>query len=220
LLISASILAADFADLARAVAEAEAAGVDSVHVDIFDGHYVRNLAFGPKTVADLRRRTSLPLHAHLEIRRPCDFIPDFAAAGASMIVVQEDSAGPDACGEIPVCLDAIRVAGCAAGLCVNPDRPLERVLPYLDGLDMLLFLSVHPGFGGQPFQPHVLDKLRAAREACSGLAHPPLIAIDGGVGPANVAACVDAGAQVLIVGSALFGGDVAQNARRLREAAR
>jgi ribulose-phosphate 3-epimerase len=217
--ISASILAADFADLAAAVAAAEAAGVHSIHVDVFDGHYVRNLAFGPKTVADLRRRTALPLHAHLEMRRPCDFIAEFAVAGADMIVVQEDSAGAEDCGELAVSLDAIRAAGCGVGLCVNPDRPLARALPYLDGLDMLLFLSVNPGFGGQPFQPHTLDKLRAARDACAKLARPPTLAIDGGINAGNIRACVDAGAELVIVGSALFRGDVAENARRLQEAA-
>jgi ribulose-phosphate 3-epimerase len=219
LLISGSILAADFADLAGAVATAERAGVDSIHVDVFDGHYVRNLAFGPKTVADLRRRTSLPLHAHLEIRRPCDFIAEFAAAGADMIIVQEDSGGPEDCGELAVSLDAIRVAGCEVGLCVNPDRPLARALPYLDLIDMLLFLSVPPGFGGQPFQPRVLEKLAAARDACAGLPRRPLLAIDGGIHGGNVRQCVDAGADVVIVGSALFGGDVGANARGLRRAA-
>jgi ribulose-phosphate 3-epimerase len=217
--ISASILAADSADLAGAVAEAERGGIDSIHVDIFDGHYVRNLAFGPQTVADLRRRTALPLHAHLEVSRPCDFLAEFAAAGADMIVVQEDTLGPDACADIPACLVEIRAAGCQVGLCVNPDRPFDRVAPYLDGLDMLLFLSVNPGFGGQPFQPRTLEKLRAARDAWARLARPPRIAIDGGVNASNIRACVAAGAEVVIVGSALFRGDVAENARRLREAA-
>ena len=213
--ISASILAADFADLAGAVAEAEGAGIHSLHIDVFDGHDVRNLAFGPETVADLRRRTSLPLHAHLEIARPVDFIAQFSAAGAHMIIVQEDT-----CSDIPACLAAIRKGGCEAGLCVNPDRPLARALPSLEGLDMLLFISVHPGFGGQPFQGHVLEKLAAAREACAGLKSPPAIAIDGGVNASNVASCVRAWADVVIVGSGLFvGRSVAENARALREAA-
>jgi ribulose-phosphate 3-epimerase len=212
--IAASILSADFGDLAGAVAQAESAGVEAIHIDVMDGHYVRNLTFGPKTVLDLRRRTALPLHVHLEIARPADFIGEFAGAGANMIIVQEDT-----CADIPACLDAIRAAGAAPGLCLNPGRPFAAVAPYLARVDLLLFLSVHPGFGGQAFQASVLEKVREARQAMVGLVHPPLIGMDGGINPATVRACVVAGAELLAAGSAIFAGgaSIADNVRALRD---
>ncbi len=211
--ISASILAANFSDLGGAVRDAETAGADSIHIDFMDGHYVHNLTFGLDLIPALRRHTSLPLIAHLEIANPDEFIQDFARAGADIIIVCED-----ACPDLGATIRAIRSGGVQAGVSLNPDRPLDLAKDHLDGLDMLLLMSVVPGWGGQAFIPSVLPKIAEGRRLIDGLARPVALAVDGGVNRDTVVDVVRAGADTLIMGSAVYsGGDVARNVGSLRD---
>jgi ribulose-phosphate 3-epimerase len=210
--ISPSILAADTANLAAAVRAAAAGGADSLHIDIMDGHYVANYAFSPKTLADLRRVTTLPLHAHLEVGNPDAVLPLFAEA--NMIIVQED-ATPD----LAATIAAIRQLGCAVGVAVNRDRPVEPLLPVLDRVDLLLVMAVEPGFGGQPFDASVLDKVHwlHVQRAQSGCGFA--IGLDGGINAVTIAPAVAAGADFFAVGSAAFTGDITAAVQQLRTAA-
>jgi ribulose-phosphate 3-epimerase len=211
--ISASILAADFSDLGRAVRDAEDAGADSIHIDYMDGHYVHNLTFGLDLIPALKRHTGLPLLVHLEIANPDDFITDFAQAGADMITVCEDT-----CPDLGATLGAIRSEGVKAGVSINPDQPLELVEGHWDELDMILLMSVVPGWGGQAFIPSVLPKIAEARRLIDGLDRPIALGVDGGVNRDTVVDVVRAGADTLIMGSAVYsGGNVASNMGHLRD---
>ena len=195
--ISPSLLAADTMHLAEAVRAVQAAGAHSLHIDVMDGHYVANLAFSPKNVADLRGVTNLPLHVHLEVDNPLACIPLFAHA--DLIIVQEDTV-PDLEG---LCV-RLREAGIQVGVAVNPDRPVERLLPWLRQIDLLLVMAVWPGFGGQSFDAGVLPKVDWAWTQRRGLDARYLIGIDGGVSAATVPAAVSAGVDCLIAGSSIF----------------
>lgn len=209
---SPSILAADFSNLAQAVRAVEEAGAASIHIDIMDGHYVHNFTFGLGLFPALRRHTLLPLIAHLEIANPDAFIADFAGAGATGIIVCEDT-----CPDLKATIQAMRSVGVQVGVSLNPDRALSLVQPYLEQIDHLIILSVWPGFGGQRFNPSVLPKIEAARFLFNHMSRPPVLAVDGGLNQDNVAAVVRAGADTLIVGSAIFGdGSVGDNLKRLR----
>jgi len=214
--ISASILNADFARLGDEIERAQRAGVDSIHLDVMDGHFVDNLSLGPVVVEGLRGRSALPYHSHLMISRPLRFIERFVEAGSDLIAFHVEADDPAA--EV---IDAIHDRGCAAGLALNPETPAAAVLPYLDRLDLLLLMTVHPGFGGQAFIADVLPKMRELRDeiARRGLELP--IAVDGGVGLDTVGAAFAAGGEVLVTGSALYrvDGDLAPVVDALREAA-
>jgi ribulose-phosphate 3-epimerase len=210
--LSPSILAADTANLAAAVHVAAAGGADSLHIDIMDGHYVANYAFSPKTVADLRRVTALPLHAHLEVGNPDAVIPLFA--DADLIIVQEDTT-PD----LATSIGAIRRLGCAVGVAVNRDRPVAPLLPLLTQVDLLLVMAVEPGFGGQPFDASVLDKVRWLHAERLQSALDFAIGLDGGVTLETIGAATAAGADFFAVGSAAFTGEGAVAVQRLRAAA-
>lgn len=215
--LSASILNADFARLGEEVARAAAGGVDSIHLDVMDGHFVGNISFGAPVVAALRPHTGIPFHAHLMIEDPLRYAADFVGAGSDLIVFHvEATDDPDAVTE------AIRRAGRQAGLALNPETPAEAVHPYLERIDLLLVMTVHPGFGRQPFLTDVLRKLEslAAEATRRGLDLP--IAVDGGVNFETIGAAHRAGGDVLVVGSALYEerGDLAPVVERFRAAAR
>lgn len=197
--LAPSILSADFARLADAVGAIERAGADWVHVDVMDGHFVPNLTFGPKMVADLRKATRLPLDVHLMIESPDDWIDRYVAAGATYVTVHIEAAL-----ELGRALGRIRDRGAKAGLTLNPETPVEAVLPYLADVDLLLVMSVHPGFGGQKFIESALAKLRTIRRAIDERRLPVELEVDGGVKLDNVRAVVDAGASVVVAGSAVF----------------
>ena len=214
--ISASILNADFAALGDEVRRAVAGGVDSIHLDVMDGHFVDNISMGPVAVAALRPLSRLPFHSHLMISRPLAFVDEFVEAGSDVVVahVEADDRPADF-------IAAVRAAGRGAGLAINPGTPADAVLPFLDRLDLLLVMSVHPGFGGQAFIRDVLPKVQTLRDEIErrGLRLP--IAIDGGVNHDTVGVAHAAGAEGLVCGSALYrhAGDLAPAVRGLRHAA-
>ncbi len=197
--LAPSILNADFAHLGDAVQAVERAGADWVHVDVMDGHFVPNLTFGPKMVADLRKATRLPLDVHLMIERPDDWVDRYVDAGAAYVVVHIEAVK-----DVRGTLGRIRKRGAAAGLTLNPETPVEAVLPFLRELDLVLVMSVRPGFGGQKFIESSLDKVRRLRAALDEARSGALLEVDGGIKLDNVRRVVDAGATVVVAGSAVF----------------
>jgi ribulose-phosphate 3-epimerase len=200
-LIAPSILSADFARLAEEVRRVEKAGADWLHVDVMDGHFVPNLTIGPVVVHWLKKCTRLPLDVHLMIERPEKYIPHFAKAGAWNITVHWE-----ACRRPAEVLRLIKKQGCRAGLSVRPRTPIEKVAPYLKDLDVVLVMTVEPGFGGQSFMPDMLPKIRWLREQNKKLkrSHRPWIEVDGGINNETAPLTVHAGAEVLVAGNAIF----------------
>jgi ribulose-phosphate 3-epimerase len=194
-----SILSADFARLADAVVAVERAGADWVHVDVMDGHFVPNLTFGPKMVADLRKATRLPLDVHLMIERPEDWVDRYAEAGATYLTIHVEASA-----DVRRTLAAIRARGVRPGLTLNPETSVDAMLADLDLVDLALVMSVHPGFGGQKFIEGALDKVASIRKAIDERHLAAELEVDGGIKPENAARIVAAGATVLVAGSAIF----------------
>jgi ribulose-phosphate 3-epimerase len=192
-----SLLLCDFARLADEVARLEDAGVGGLHLDVMDGHFVANLTYGPPIVAAIRSCTDLPLDVHLMISNPADYLDEFRQAGADCITIHIEAV-PDP----RRVLDRIRSLGAAAGLALNPPTPLSAVEPYLASCDLLLVMSVMPGFGGQEFDPVALDKLRSLR--ANPAAADLLLEVDGGVNERTIGNCAEAGAALFVVGSAIL----------------
>ncbi len=217
--IAPSILSADFGRLGEEVRAVSAAGADYVHVDVMDGHFVPNLTIGPMVVAAIRKATQLPLDVHLMIERPTDYIEAFARAGADLIGVHEE-----ACVHLHRAVQQIKHAGKRASVTLNPHTPWEHIRYVLEDVDQVLIMSVNPGFGGQAFIANVLPKIRELRAEIVRRGLDVDIEVDGGVKPDNVATVAEAGANVIVAGSAVFeSGDYGATIAELRrnaEAAR
>lgn len=200
-LISPSILSADFAALGQAVRDIDAAGADMIHIDVMDGHYVPNLTIGPMVVKALRKHSDKPFDVHLMISPADPLIPAFIEAGADIISIHPD-AGP----HLHRSLQTIKSAGKKAGVVLNPGTPVDVVDPVMDLVDMILVMSVNPGFGGQSFIISQLDKIRALRAKIDASGRDIILEVDGGVNPETAKGCLEAGATALVAGSAVFKG--------------
>ncbi|MBM3672496.1 MAG: ribulose-phosphate 3-epimerase [Actinobacteria bacterium] len=211
--VAPSILSADFARLGEEV-ERVAPEADLLHVDVMDGHFVPNLTIGPPVVAALRARTDLFLDCHLMVDNPGVLLGDFADAGANRCIVHIELGDPR-----PLFAE-MRERGMGVGLVLNPDTAVDTVLPYLEEIDLLLVMSVNPGWGGQAFIPEVLDKVRVARKAIDDARLPVEIEIDGGISETTAPSAAEAGVDILVAGSAIFrADDPLDAARRIRAAA-
>ncbi len=201
--IAPSILSANFATLGDDIKTVEAAGADIIHVDVMDGHFVPNITIGPLIVSAIRPVTHLPLDVHLMIENPGRYIEDSARAGADYITVHME-----ACNHLHRVLQAIRALDVKAGVALNPHTPVSSIRDVLDVLDMILIMSVNPGFGGQSFIPRSLDKLHEVQAILreNGMQHIE-VEVDGGVKTDNIKAIRDAGAEILVAGSAIFKSD-------------
>ena len=204
--IAPSLLSADFARLGEEARAVAAAGADLLHFDVMDNHYVPNLTIGPLVCAALRPHASIPIDVHLMVKPVDRIVPDFAQAGAAII-----SFHPEASEHVDRTIGLIHDSGCKAGLVFNPATPLDWLMHTIDRLDLVLIMSVNPGFGGQSFIPHALDKLRAARKlvdmAMQRTGREILLEVDGGVKASNIRAIAEAGADTFVAGSAVFGHD-------------
>ncbi len=199
LIIAPSILASNFSSLGEEVKRAEAAGGDWMHLDIMDGHFVDNISFGPAVVAAVRKETKLPLDVHLMISRPDHYWPRFQEAGADRITVHVEADH-----KVSDTLEAIRAAGIKVGLAINPPTPLEKALPFLKDLDLLLVMTVNPGFGGQSFIWETMTKVSKAASIRAEQGLDFEIEVDGGIQAETARVAVQHGANVLVAGTSLF----------------
>jgi ribulose-phosphate 3-epimerase len=214
--LAASILSADFARLGEQVSAATEGGATVVHFDVMDGHFVPNITIGPPVLKSLRAATKLPIDCHLMIENPDQYVPDFAAAGADWISVHQE-----ACRHLDRSLHLIQSHGMRAGVVINPATPVDTLSEVLDVVDYVLVMSVNPGFGGQKFIPSSLHKIRKLAELRRERGLNFRIEVDGGIGSDTVAEVVQAGAEILVAGNAVFGkGDPKKNAEGLLRAAR
>jgi len=214
--LAPSILSADFARLGEQIDEVVRAGVDYIHVDVMDGHFVPNITIGVPVVASIRRATNLPLDVHLMIEHPERYVSQFAQAGADIITVHVEASA-----HLHATIRLIKELGAKAGVSLNPPTPLGAVEEFLPHVDLVLVMSVNPGFGGQPFIPETLPRIAETRKLLNGRELHAELEVDGGVNADNVPDVVEAGANVLVAGNSIFRAQegIAQAIRKLREAA-
>ena len=211
IIVASSILAADFSHLTEEIRRVEQAGADWIHCDIMDGHFVDNISFRPEIVGIVRKETKLPVDVHLMIQRPDHYAPRFVKAGANSVTVHVER---EADHDVEKTLRLIRDAGCRPGLSLNPATPFESVEPFLDKIDILLVMTVHPGFGGQSFRPEMMEKVKRAAEWNKSRQRKIDIEVDGGINAETARLSIQNGANVLVAGTSIF------HAKDYREAIR
>jgi ribulose-phosphate 3-epimerase len=214
IIVAPSILAADFSRLSDEIHRVEAAGADWIHCDIMDGHFVDNISFGPQIVEVVRKETNLPLDVHLMIQTPDHYASRFIKAGANSVTVHVE---PEAKHDVGKTLRSIRNAGCRPGLSLNPATAFESVEPFLHEVDILLIMTVHPGFGGQSFRPEIMGKVKRAAQWNKFHERKIDIEVDGGITADTARVSVENGANVLVAGTSIFHSkDYAKAIRELR----
>ena len=214
-LIAPSILSADGGRLSEEIGAVEKAGADWIHVDVMDGHFVPNITMGPAIISALRKTTKLPFDVHLMIENPENYVESFAAAGADIITIHVEAVD-----NLQRMIDLIKKCGKKAGVSLNPNTPLKRIENVVPDIELLLVMTVNPGFGGQKFIEDTLPKITKAGQMLKGLPNKPLLEVDGGVNLQNIKSIVEAGAQVIVAGASIFGsGDYYKAITELKVAA-
>lgn len=210
--LAPSILAADFKVLGQEMKKTEENGAEYIHFDVMDGMFVPSISFGMPVMASIHDATEQFMDAHLMIREPIRYVEAFQKAGADLLTVHLE-----ACEDVKATLDKIHEYGMKAGLSINPETDVKELMPYLEDADMILVMSVHPGFGGQKFIPETLEKIRAVRNMLNKKNLDTDIQVDGGIYVENVREVLDAGANIIVAGSAIFRGDAGENTAKFME---
>jgi len=208
--IAPSILSADFGKLGEHVKLVEEEGADMIHIDVMDGHFVPNITMGPVVINSIRPLTSLPFDVHLMIQNPDKFLKDFAEAGSDIITVHVEAEH-----SLPKTIRKIRKLGKEVGISLNPATPFSKVIPHLKFVDLLLIMTVNPGFAGQKFMPSLLPKIKEARRFLQSKELKVDLEVDGGINPETAPLAVGAGANIIVAGSSIFSGDIKRNMKAL-----
>ncbi len=210
-ILSPSILSADFTKLGEEIETIDNAGAEYIHVDVMDGMFVPSISYGMPVIKSIRKSTGKVFDVHLMIREPIRYIADFAASGADMITVHVE-----ACSDVVATIEKIREYKLKVGITLNPDTPVSAIKPYLNRVDMVLIMSVNPGFGGQKFITSSVDKIKEVKRLRDELNLSYDIEVDGGINIDNLATVLEAGANVIVAGSAIFRGDAAENVKKFK----
>lgn len=212
MILAPSMLSADFKELGKEICAIEENGAKYLHFDVMDGIFVPSISFGMPVLKSIRPATNLVCDVHLMITEPIRYIEDFAKAGADLITIHLE-----ACEDVGAAIEKIKACGCKVGLSIKPKTPVRALIPYLDKIDMILIMSVEPGFGGQKFIPESLEKITETKHLLEEKGISVDIQVDGGIYPHNVEEVLKAGANIIVAGSAVFNGDTSQNTVEMME---